>query len=286
MLHLESKPHDLGGGFIVRRVLPQILKRAVGPFVFFDHMGPLTVAPGQNTDVRPHPHIGLSTLTYLFSGRVVHRDSIGSAAVIEPGGVNWMTAGSGISHSERAHEDDKQRPYEMHGLQLWIALPDDQEDCEPNFQHYGGEVIPRIQNGPCNIAVIAGEAFGVKSPVAITSPLLMAEIKSSQHYNLSFEFASDFELGLYMVKGQTKVGDQTVNPMQMLVLDRNTGVIEVSADSHFVILGGKPFIAPRHIWWNLVSSSLEKIEAAKTKWRNGTFPMVPGETEFIPLPER
>lgn len=287
MLHLEGKPHDLGGGLVVRRVLPQILKRMLGPFVFFDHMGPLTVAAGQNTDVRPHPHIGLSTLTYLFSGRIVHRDSLGSEAEIEPGGVNWMTAGRGISHSERAHPEDKQRPHDMHGLQLWIALPDEQEDCDPSFQHYDREVIPRLKNEQYEISVIAGEAFGLKSPVAVTSPLVMTEVRTFQKTNIPFEFAKDFEIGIYVVEGHVKVTDQDAKPMQMLVLERcNSGVLEVAADSHFVILGGKPLTSGRHIWWNLVSSSLDKIEAAKKQWREGTFPMVPGETEFIPLPER
>lgn len=287
MLHLEGKPHDLGGGMIVRRVLPQVLKRMLGPFVFFDHMGPLTASAEQKTDVRPHPHIGLSTLTYLFKGRIVHHDSLGSKAEIEPGGVNWMIAGNGISHSERAHEDDKHAPRDMHGLQLWIALPDELEDCDPSFQHYGRDSIPRDKNDQREIAVIAGTAFGLTSAVSVTSPLVMAEIKTFQSTTIPFDFPKEFEIGIYMMSGRAKVTDQDVGPLQMLILERcNSGVLEVTADAHFVILGGKPFTTGRHIWWNLVSSSLDKIEAAKKKWRDGTFPMVPGETEFIPLPEK
>ena len=284
MILLQGKSHDLGGGMVVRRLLPQIAKRSVGPFVFLDHMGPVQVMPGQNTDVRPHPHIGLSTMTYLFSGHMVHRDSLGYVADIQPGEVNWMTAGRGISHSERARESDRQQKHEMHGLQFWVALPDDQEDCEPSFQHYDSKVIPKHTSEARELTLIAGEAFGLKSPVRTTSPLVFAEFKARQDFALNLT-EINLEIAVYIITGEAKMGDQNLNSMQMLVLERNNNLLEVKAGSHFVIFGGEPLATPRHIWWNLVSSSKEKIETAKLQWKSGTFPMVPGETEFIPLPD-
>lgn len=286
-IKIIAKPHDLGGGFVVARVLPQVAKRRVGPFVFFDHMGPVTVRPQQNIDVRPHPHIGLSTLTYLIEGRMVHRDSLGSEQTILPSEVNWMTAGKGISHSERSHEQDKQIERSLEGLQLWIALPDELEDCEPRFHHYAKDTIPRVKNENHEISVVAGQAFGLSSPVQVSSPLVFAIIdghKSTSEISVHFD---NFEIGLYVLKGQVKVNSVTsLAPHEMLVLPLGAKVdLQFGAASSFVILGGEPMSSPRHIWWNLVSSSKEKIEAAKQSWINRSFPMVPGETEFIPVPE-
>jgi len=287
MFKLNGKEHDLGGGMIVRRVLPQRLKRKVGPFVFLDHMGPVEIAPEQNTDVRPHPHIGLSTLTYLFAGRLMHRDSLGTVSLIEPGGVNWMTAGRGISHSERAHQSDRERVHPLHGLQFWIALPDETEDCDPSFQHYHRELIPKNQNKERELAVIAGEGFGLRSPVKTSSPLIFVEVKANKKFTLDLTEFKNFELAVYMIAGLAHSQGEVIEPLQMLFFEKNQAdKIEVDIDAHLVVIGGEPIVTERHMWWNLVSSSLEKIERAKRQWKEGTFPMVPGETEFIPLPEK
>lgn len=285
MIKIESKKGDLGGGMIVKRILPSKNKRMVGPFCFFDHMGPIDIQPNQNTDVRPHPHIGLSTLTYLFEGRMVHRDSLGYTVEIEPGEVNWMTAGSAISHSERAHDEDRSKQRRLHGLQFWIALPDGDEEIDPSFQHYDKDEIPTEENEDRRLFLVAGQAFGMQSPVMTSSPLLLADIYGKKDFNFRYPTA-DSELALYVVNGSAKVGEDELSESQMMVFEQNTFIdVEIKAGTHFILLGGQAFNTPRFIWWNLVSSSREKIEEAKAKWKAGTFPMVPGETEFIPLPE-
>ncbi len=286
MIKFDGKNHDLGGGMIVSRILPNINKRTIGPFVFLDHMGPITELPNQNTDVRAHPHIGLSTLTYLFEGRIVHRDSGGAVATIEPGEVNWMTAGRGISHSERAHVDDKAKTRQMHGLQFWIALPLDKEEVEPSFIHYEKNLIPLLQNENFSLKLIAGEALGLKSPVKTSSSLIFAEVKA---INESFLDLKDikFEAALYVITGTVQVGEVIVSDRQMIVLDSDSmSKIKLLKNVHLVIIGGEPLEGPRHLYWNFVSSSKDRIEIAKKKWKDRTFPMVPGETEFIPLPEK
>lgn len=285
MIKIDGKEHDLGGGMIVRRILPERRKRMVGPFCFLDHMGPMTAAPGQNIDVRPHPHIGLSTLTYLFEGRMVHRDSLGKVVTIEPGEVNWMTAGNGIVHSERSHDEDRGKARRLHGLQFWVALPDGKEDIDPNFQHYGKGQIPIDENEERSISLVVGEGFGMKSPVLATSPLIFTLIQARKKF--SFDFNSPtFELALYVVSGSARVEEEGLTANQMFVFEPgNLPKVEVAQHSHVILIGGEPIQTPRHIWWNLVSSSKEKIEAAKQRWKAGQFPKVPGETEFIPLPE-
>jgi hypothetical protein len=286
MLKIDGKIHDLGGGMMVRRVLPFAKKRMVGPFTFFDHMGPFQTRPGQDTDVRPHPHIGLSTLTYLFEGRIVHRDSLGTKAIIQPGEVNWMTAGSGISHSERSHEDDRGKVRTLHGLQFWVALPDGKEEVDPSFQHYEYAEIPRKKSDSIEISVVAGEAFGLKSPVLTSSPLFLADIKVRKDQEISLDLP-DFEIAVYVIEGRVLAGSQSIDQYQMGVWEPKTmPVVKATEGSRFILLGGEAFTTPRHIWWNLVSSSREKIEETKMKWKDGTFPMVPGETERIPLPEK
>lgn len=255
----------------------------VGPFTFLDHMGPLTTAPGQNTDVRPHPHIGISTLTYLFQGCIVHRDSLGITAEINPGEVNWMTAGKGISHSERAKESEKGVSRRLHGLQFWVALPDDKEDCLPSFQHYKSEVIPKNENDQRSISLIAGSAFGMTSPIVTTSPLIFAEIKTKKDFKFNLQIEG-FELALYVIEGTATDGVDSIKETQMLVSEVGTLLsAEIKSGSHVIVIGGQP-IGNRFMWWNLVSSSKDKIEAAKKDWSEGRFPMVPGETEYIPLP--
>jgi redox-sensitive bicupin YhaK (pirin superfamily) len=285
MISIIGKEHDLGGGFKVRRILPQVAKRQVGPFVFLDHMGPVTAAPKQNIDVRPHPHIGLSTLTYLFDGHFAHRDSLGNEQVIEPGEVNWMTAGAGISHSERTPESLRHTARLMHGLQFWVALPDDKEDCEPDFTHYDSKSIPFRESDDHKMSLVAGEGFGLRSPVKTTSPLVFATFQAKRNHQLQLH-APNFELALYMVNGEAESQGTKLSSTGMLVFDQDQPAqVNIKEGSRFVVIGGEPFKTPRHMWWNLVSSSKAKIEATKKRWKEGSFPMVPGETEFIPLPE-
>jgi hypothetical protein len=282
---LIGKPHDLGGGMTVTRLIPQAQKRMIGPFVFFDHMGPVDIKAGQNIDVRPHPHIGLSTLTYLLEGRMVHRDSLGTEVTINPGDVNWMTAGRGISHSERAHIDDKKREHRLQGLQLWVALTDELEDVAPSFDHYDSSEIPRLETTAYRLSVVAGEAFGLKSAVRTSSPLILAAVQAKSDGVFDVEF-KEFEVGVYVVAGQVELLGQTLLAHELLVLAPEVFArIKFDTTAHFVILGGPPFGSPRFIWWNMVSGSREKIEMAKYQWKNGTFPMVPGDSEFIPAPD-
>lgn len=286
MLVIDGRSHDLGGGMLVQRVLPFARQRMVGPFIFLDHMGPVRIAPQQNTDVRPHPHIGLSTLTYLFEGRIVHRDSAGFRAVIEPGGVNWMTAGRGISHSERAHDDDRDRERTLHGLQFWVALPDDLEETEPSFQHYDASQIPIFRGEGYSLNLVVGQGWGSRSPVKTTSPTVFANVVAERDAKVTESFPG-FDIGVYVIAGRVRVNGQELARNQLGFVEAGTPLaVAADAGSHFVILGGERFRTPRHIWWNLVSSSKDRIELAKSQWRNGEFPMVPGETEFIPLPER
>lgn len=285
MLKLKGMSHDLGGGFAVRRVLPKREKRMVGPFIFLDHMGPFTAVPEQNIDVRPHPHIGLSTVTYLFQGEIMHRDSVGSEQVILPGDVNWMISGSGISHSERTPERLRGTSRHLHGLQIWVALPDHSEDADPRFLHYNRKDIPVLEDDEKKIKVIAGEGFGLSSPVAITSPLLYFEYEAKRAHSFSLDTHS-FEYGVYMIEGSGSVSGEELLAHEMHVIDLGEkNLISVSRDSKFIVIGGEPFKTPRHIWWNLVSSSKEKIEAAKQKWKEGSFPMIDGEEDYIPLPQ-
>lgn len=284
MIHLKGKEHDLGGGLIIHRILPDRTKRMVGPFTFLDHMGPLTTAPDQNTDVRPHPHIGLSTLTYLYEGRIVHHDSLGTTAEITPGAVNWMTSGKGISHSERAHTSEKGKARRLHGLQFWIALPDDLEDCEPDFQHYTLNQIPTLETSDFKLSLIAGSAFGLQSPVRTTSPTIFADVVAKNDFDFSLKVPG-FELAIYIIEGSARAGTDKITKFQMLVFEKNAELdVKIDKGTHFIIIGGEPFTTPRYMWWNLVSSSKEKIEIAKRAWADRTFPQVPGETEYIPLP--
>lgn len=285
MIQLDGKVHDLGGGFQVRRVLPQRQQRMVGPFIFLDHMGPIIKKPDQNIDVRPHPHIGLSTLTYLFEGRSVHRDSLGEQIVILPGDVNLMTAGLGIVHSERSHEDDRAIAQSIHGLQFWIALPDDLEDCEPRFQNCPKSKIPVDENEDRIISIVVGSAFNQKSPVHESSPTLFLDIQAKN----DFMFANtnpEFQIGFYVVSGRVYHDSNYINQNQIMIFEPNEwSQLKIEKGSRIAVLGGLKFSTTRHMWWNFVSSSKEKIEEAKKRWKAGRFPKVPNETEFIPLPE-
>lgn len=284
-LLIEPRIHDLGDGFAVRRVLPFRLRRHVGPFVFFDHLGPVDLAPGRGMDVRPHPHIGLATVTYLFQGAIEHRDSLGNDRVIRPGDVNWMTAGRGIVHSERTPAPERAAGHRMHGLQTWVALPREFEETAPEFLHYDASVFPETERDGVHLRVIAGTAFGMASPVRVFMPTLYVEVKmrAGSHLVVPPEHA---ERAIYVLDGAVRVDGAALPPQQMLVVDGG-GDIDIVADTdvHLFLCGGAPLDGERVIWWNFVASDAARIERAKADWLEQRFGQVPGETEFIPLPE-
>jgi hypothetical protein len=287
---IKGHTRDLGGGLLVSRVLPGAPygqpHQMVGPFIFFDQMGPTTVAPGQNVDVRPHPHIGLATVTWLFEGELIHRDSLGVVQPIAPGDVNWMTAGAGIVHSERHDPEKRKSARPMSGIQSWVALPRDREEDAPSFSHHAAATLPRIRLPGAELRLIAGDAFGERSPAPAYSKMfyLAAELESGATLTLPAEHE---ERGVYLVQGDVAV-DGTALPEKNLavVSSESETKIQARTRSRMMLLGGAKMDGPRHIWWNFVASSKERIEAAKQRWREQTFEPVPGETEFIPLPER
>ena len=281
---IDSRLKDIG--IPVRRILPWMKKRMVGPFIFLDHMGPVLLkAPHDHIDVRPHPHIGLSTLTYLFEGSLLHRDSLGVKQLIVPGEVNWMTAGKGISHSERESPEARAQDRTIHGLQFWVALPKEFEDVEPSFIHYEKEEIPEFKTESLDINLVAGSAFGHTSKLKAYSPLIFMVMRAFQEGSFSFN-EEGYEHALYIVKGSVTINDQIYREGQMIVMEGDSEIdIIHSSDALLALIGGKAFPERRFIWWNLVSSSNEKIELAKRAWREGTFPQVPGDDEKIPLPD-
>jgi redox-sensitive bicupin YhaK (pirin superfamily) len=281
---IETRTRDLGG-FEVRRLLPMATRQSVGPFVFFDHMGPARFAPGTGIDVRPHPHIGLATLTYLFEGEILHRDSLGYVQPIRPGDVNWMTAGRGIVHSERTSPELRATGSALHGLQLWIALPVADEETDPAFFHHPGATVPVVRQGDAVVRVIVGSAAGATSPVQTFSPMFYFDAQLPA--GATFDLAPDYpERAVYVVGGAITLCGMALTEGQMLVLPEGDRVaIRATSDARFVMLGGES-LGPRFIWWNLVSSSRERIEQAKRDWAEDRFDKVPGETEFIPLPEK
>lgn len=284
-INLVIEPREKDIGITVRRILPWQKKRMVGPFIFLDHMGPADLHAPDGMDVRPHPHIGLSTLTYLFKGAIVHRDSLGVVQTIVPGEVNWMTAGKGISHSERESSEARTHDRTIHGLQFWVALPKDKEDIDPSFEHYDAPQVPKYDNGTSIIDVVAGSAFGKTSPLKAYSPMKFMTLKARAAG--SVEVKSDgHELALYVVEGTVKIDGTEYGSTKMVVFNPGSDLsFEYSADAVVAVLGGEPFPEPRYIWWNLVSSEHAKIDKAKAAWIDGSFPMVPGETEKIPLPD-
>ena len=280
------RPHlrDLGG-LVVRRLLPAHPTRAVGPFVFFDHFGPVTFAPGQGIDVRPHPHIGLATVTYLFEGALMHRDSLGTVQRIEPGDVNWMTAGRGIVHSERTDARERAAGSAMHGLQTWVALPRAHEEAAPGFVHVEGARLPRFGAAGVQGVVVAGRAFGLTSPVPTFTDTLYAALTIDAGASFSVP-AEHAERAVYAIAGEILL-DGTPLPLHHLAVLPAGRVVTLTAQStaRAMLVGGAPLDGERVIWWNFVSSSRERIETAKDDWRAQRFGAVPGETEFIPLPE-
>lgn len=281
-------PHDkdLGGGFTVRRLLPAAAQRAVGPFVFFDHFGPVTAGPQDNHDVRPHPHIGLATVTYLFEGAMMHRDSTGVAQRIEPGAINWMTAGRGVVHSERTPDDLRGTARRTHGLQLWAALPEGDEEVEPSFAHTPAQSIPQLSLGAAQVRVLIGKAFGARSPVATRSPTLYLDIALPAGAVLELPVLAE-EQAVYPVDGDVAVDGARVAATHMALLDagRTVTVTAAEGDTRVVVIGGTS-LGPRFMWWNFVSSRKERIAQAADDWAAQRMGQVPGETEFIALPAR
>lgn len=280
---IHARERDLGG-FAVRRVLPCESRHMVGPFIFFDHMGPTQFAQGEGIDVRPHPHIGLATVTYLFSGSLEHRDSLGTVRVIRPGDVNWMTAGLGIAHSERTPQAARQAGEQAEGIQSWVALPDGQEEVAPSFVHYSAADLPRRSLDGVELAVIAGDAFGLKSPVATLWPTLYVDARFAS--GSALELAAEHgERALYVVRGEIEIGDTELRAGQMAVFEPHSRVsLRARGATRAMLLGGERFPSPRFIWWNFVASSQDRIADARSRWSNGEFAQVPGESEFIPLP--
>jgi redox-sensitive bicupin YhaK (pirin superfamily) len=278
-----ARERDLGG-FVVRRVLPAPGRQMVGPFIFFDHLGPTQFEPGHGIDVRPHPHIALATVTYLFSGSLEHRDSLGSVREIRPGDVNWMTAGSGIAHSERTPRLARAAGETIHGIQSWVALPDGHEDIEPSFTHYPVSVLPQRTLGGVSLSVVAGDAYDLHSPVLSLWPTLYVHARFAPEATLDIPAEHD-ERAIYVVNGELAVGDAKIAAGQLAVLEPGQKpTLRADGETHAMLLGGKRFPTPRFIWWNFVASSHERIALAKDRWANRQFAPVPGETEFIPLP--
>jgi redox-sensitive bicupin YhaK (pirin superfamily) len=280
---IDSRQRDLGG-FVVRRVLPAGARQMVGPFIFFDHMGPTQFAPGYGVDVRAHPHIALATVTYLFSGSLQHRDSLGTVQEILPGDVNWMSAGRGIAHSERTPQGARASGAHVHGIQSWVALPDGHEDGEPTFVHHAASSLPTRAGDGVETTVIAGDAFGLRSPVVTLWPTLYVHAQIEDGATL--EVPADYgERAVYVVQGELAIGDIPVTEGQLAVLAPGAAVtLRAVGRLRAMLLGGEPFPTPRFIWWNFVASSEERIERAKERWEQRQFPAVPGESEFIPLP--
>jgi redox-sensitive bicupin YhaK (pirin superfamily) len=278
---------DLGDGFSVRRALPSARSRMVGPFIFFDHFGPAEFRAGAGLDVRPHPHIGLATVTYLFDGEIVHRDSLGTAAAIKPGEINLMTAGRGIVHSERTGAQKRATGSPIHGLQMWVALPEAKEEMAPAFAHHEVGEFPLIIDDRKVVRVVIGSLYGERSPVPTVHETMFANIALRAGATLPLD-ADHEERALYVIDGTVDISGDKFEPGRLLVFkpgDRVT--IKALTDAHLVICGGAPMDGPRHIWWNFVSSRKDRIEQAKAEWAAGHFGKVPGdEIEFIPLPEK
>jgi redox-sensitive bicupin YhaK (pirin superfamily) len=285
-MRLMGRKRDLGGGFIVQRVLPAAQRPSVGPFVFFDHFGPIVVRPEQNFDVRPHPHIGLATVTYLFEGAMVHRDSLGNVQRIEPGAINWMSAGRGIVHSERRPEDLRQSPYSLHGLQLWVALPKSAEDGQPGFTHYPASALPQLDYNGATVRVLVGEALGARSPVQTATATLYVDVQLPAGATLNWP-GRTIEQAVYSLDRPLQLDGEPLAAQTLAILQPDTSVRLTAPDgARLVFVGGDATDGPRLIWWNFVASTQARIDSAKAAWREQRLGKVPGDSEFIPLPER
>jgi redox-sensitive bicupin YhaK (pirin superfamily) len=283
-LVVEPSTKDLGDGFRVRRALPSIKRRMVGPFVFLDHMGPAILPPGKGLDVRPHPHIGLATLTYLTQGAIQHRDSLGTAQPILPGDVNWMTAGRGIAHSERTEAGLRATGHTLTGIQSWLALPRAHEETAPDFAHHDAAALPLLEDRGVALRVIVGSMFGETSPVQTFSDTFYADARLDSGAAIPLP-ANDAERAAYVIDGAVDVAGEAYGGQRLLIFRPGDAItLRATEPTRLLLLGGEPMDGPRHIWWNFVSSSLDRIETAKADWKAGRFALVPGETEFIPLP--
>jgi redox-sensitive bicupin YhaK (pirin superfamily) len=282
---IVPRARDLGG-FEVRRALPSARRQMIGPFIFFDQMGPAEFITGQGIDVRPHPHINLATVTYLFEGEIMHRDSLGTEQPIKPGAVNWMSAGRGIVHSERTAPEHKAKGQKLFGIQSWVALPRDAEESAPNFAHHDAHALPVIEDSGKSVRLVVGSAFGKTSPVQTASEMIYADIALEAGAAIPID-ATHEERGLYLVSGNVEIAGDRFGPGQLLVLRPGDAIsVRAATPARFLLLGGAPMDGPRYIWWNFVSSRKERIEQAKAEWKSGKFDTVPGDAEeFIPLPE-
>jgi redox-sensitive bicupin YhaK (pirin superfamily) len=274
------------GAFTVRRALPASQRQMVGPFIFLDHVGPGEVISSEKFDVRPHPHIGLATVTYLFDGAIVHRDSVGSVQPIHPGDVNWMTAGKGIAHSERGPEELRGKQIKVHGFQTWVALPRPSEEAAPTFFHHGKADLPMITGDGATVRLAVGSLYGERAPVATFSEMFFADVTLEAGARIPLD-SSHEERAAYLAEGTVEIGGDTFEPGRLIVFKPGEGMtIAAKTPARLILLGGEPMDGPRHIWWNFVSSSKDRIEAAKADWRAGRFDKVFGdEKDFIPLPD-
>ena len=282
-LVIEPVTKDLGE-FTVDRLLPDNRRQRVGPFIFFDHIGPADFAPGSGVNVRSHPHIGLATVTYLFDGEMLHRDSLGFVQVIRAGAVNWMTAGRGIAHSEKVTEEILASGQRLHGIQVWVALPLESEEIEPRFEHYASEDIPAVDLEGANARVVIGSAYGLTSPVQTESETLYVELQIDA--GASVELPRTEELAVFVIDGDIRIDGQAIPTGSLAVLvNDSTATLEATCRSHVMLCGGASLPGERILWWNFVSSSRERMQQAKADWRDGRFDTVPGESDFTPLPD-
>ncbi|MEQ8928060.1 MAG: pirin family protein [Fulvivirga sp.] len=284
-LIIEERSRDIGD-FLVGRLIPFRKKRMVGPFIFIDHMGPAQIGNGKYMDIDQHPHIGLSTLTYMLEGEIQHQDSIGSDQLIKPGSVNWMTAGKGVTHTERTPEQNRTGEVRtVHGYQIWVALPKELEEMEPQFHHIDAADLPHWKDGGASFKLVAGKGYGKQSPVPVHSELFMVEVICSEDYDLDISGQLEGEIGICIVEGDIQACDNHITEGNMLVskID-NQCAIKMKAGTHLLLFGGQPFEEERFIFWNFVSSSKERLEKAKQDWRSKKFPQVPNDNTYVPLP--
>ncbi len=284
-LIIEERSRDIGD-FLVGRLIPFRKKRMIGPFIFIDHMGPTKLGPNHYMDVDQHPHIGLSTLTFMLEGEIMHEDSLGTKQLIQPGSVNWMTAGKGVSHTERTPTALRNgKEFVAHGYQIWVALPKDFEDIEPSFHHIAADQLPKWEDNGAKFTLVAGQGYDRTSPVPVYSPLFMVEVKNSNAYNLDISGKLKGEIGICIVEGGITACGQAIEKGNILVSKvEDTCDILLDANSHILLFGGEAFSEERFIHWNFVSASKEKIEKAKRDWKDKTFPMMEHDDSYVPLP--
>lgn len=284
-LIIEERSRDIGD-FLVGRLIPFRKKRMIGPFIFIDHMGPTQLGPTKYMDVNQHPHMGLSTLTFMLEGEIIHEDGLGTQQRISPGSVNWMTAGKGVTHTERTPQDLRNGTvFTAHGYQIWVALPKELEDMEPQFHHIDGKDLPKWIDGDTEFTLIAGEGYGKKSPVPVHSALFMVEIKNKNEYTLNVNGNLKGEIGICIVEGGIEACGESVGEGNILVSKvEDTCNITLKPNTHLLLFGGEPFPEERFIYWNFVSSSQEKIDQAKKAWADKTFPMMENDNTYVPMP--